>query len=237
MVRFLFPPFSILSTLLFYTFLGHARVLAEDVKPPFSSSSDPTMTSPEAHTPSSTTLELPQPQTPSKRDSLSPLPSSLLSTPTGASSNTSRRSIGGGNTTKVLADLQAGVMASRTALDNAKAQLRISQRTVAQLTRQNEDLKEGRERLRLENEGLNNVVARKERLLQEVKKKTLFQQWILPAYVRSFSTGFGTSTQSRIRSSILQDSTQTRDNHCQKIITRDGISAHRVHCSICEKRT
>lgn len=59
-------------------------------------------------------------------------------------------------------------MASRTALDNAKAQLRISQRTVAQLTRQNEDLKEGRERLRLENEGLNNVVARKERLLQEV---------------------------------------------------------------------
>lgn len=36
------------------------------------------------------------------------------------------------------------------------------------LTRQTEDLKDGRERLRLENEGLNNVVARKERLLQEV---------------------------------------------------------------------
>ena len=31
-----------------------------------------------------------------------------------------------------------------------------------------EDLKEGRERLRLENEGLNNVVSRKERLLQEL---------------------------------------------------------------------
>lgn len=44
----------------------------------------------------------------------------------------------------------------------------MSQRSVAQLTRQTEDLKEGRERLRLENEGLNNVVARKERLLQEV---------------------------------------------------------------------
>ena len=37
-------------------------------------------------------------------------------------------------------------------------------------TRQTEDLKEGRERLRLENEGLNNVVARKERLLQEVRR-------------------------------------------------------------------
>lgn len=151
--------------------VGHARILAEDVKPSFSSSSEPALTSPEVHTPSSTTLELPQPQTPNRRDSLSPLPSSLMSTPTGASSNSSRRSIGGGNTTKVLADLQAGVMASRTALDNAKTQLRISQRTVAQLTRQNEDLKEGRERLRLENEGLNNVVARKERLLQEVLER------------------------------------------------------------------
>lgn len=47
----------------------------------------------------------------------------------------------------------------------------MSQRSVAQLTRQTEDLKEGRERLRLENEGLNNVVARKERLLQEVLER------------------------------------------------------------------
>lgn len=76
--------------------------------------------------------------------------------------------IGTGNTTKVLADLQAGVISARTALENTKTQLRMSQRSVAQLTRQTEDLKDGRERLRLENEGLNNVVARKERLLQEV---------------------------------------------------------------------
>jgi DNA anti-recombination protein RmuC len=73
-----------------------------------------------------------------------------------------------GGTTKVLADLQTGVVNARNALENTKAQLRLSQRTVAQLTRQTEDLKESRERLRLENEGLNNVVARKERLLQEV---------------------------------------------------------------------
>ena len=39
------------------------------------------------------------------------------------------------------------------------------------MTRQVEDLKDGRERLRLENEGLNNVVARKERLLQEVLER------------------------------------------------------------------
>jgi hypothetical protein len=71
-------------------------------------------------------------------------------------------------TSKVLADLQTGVVNARNALENTKAQLRLSQRSVAQLTRQTEDLKEGRERLRLENEGLNNVVARKERLLQEV---------------------------------------------------------------------
>lgn len=79
-----------------------------------------------------------------------------------------------GGTTKVLADLQAGVINARNALENTKAQLRVSQRSVAQLTRQTEDLKEGRERLRLENEGLNNVVARKERLLQEVCKHSIY---------------------------------------------------------------
>ncbi|KAG1739357.1 hypothetical protein EDD22DRAFT_922411 [Suillus occidentalis] len=87
------------------------------------------------------------------------------------SSPNRRISLTPGGTTKVLADLQAGVMGARNALENTKSQLRLSQRTVAQLTRQTEDLKEGRERLRLENEGLNNVVARKERLLQEVLER------------------------------------------------------------------
>ncbi|KAI6164549.1 hypothetical protein EDD17DRAFT_1561115 [Pisolithus thermaeus] len=82
-----------------------------------------------------------------------------------------RISLTPGGTTKVLADLQAGVVHARNALENTRAQLRLSQRTVAQLTRQTEDLKESRERLRLENEGLNNVVARKERLLQEVLER------------------------------------------------------------------
>lgn len=80
-----------------------------------------------------------------------------------------RASFAPGNTTKVLADLQAGVLNAKNALENTKSQLRLSQRQVSQLTRQTEDLKEVRERLRLENEGLNNVVARKERLLQEVR--------------------------------------------------------------------
>lgn len=86
-----------------------------------------------------------------------------------------RASFTPGNTTKVLADLQAGVLNARSALENTKGQLRLSQRQVSLLTRQTEDLKEGRERLRLENEGLNNVVARKERLLQEVSLMMLGQ--------------------------------------------------------------
>ena len=89
-----------------------------------------------------------------------------------------RASFAPGNTTKVLADLQAGVLNAKNALENTKAQLRVSQRQVSQLTRQTEDLKEVRERLRLENEGLNNVVARKERLLQEVRS---FLSLSLPA--------------------------------------------------------
>ena len=69
----------------------------------------------------------------------------------------------------MLAELQTVATSTKAAHENTKAQLRLSQRTVSQLTRQTEDLKEVRERLRLENEGLNNVVARKERLLQEVR--------------------------------------------------------------------
>ncbi|KAH9832640.1 uncharacterized protein C8Q71DRAFT_713927 [Rhodofomes roseus] len=94
------------------------------------------------------------------------------SSPHGLTTSPSRRSsFAPGNTTRVLADLQAGVLNAKTALENTKAQLRVSQRQVSQLTRQTEDLKEVRERLRLENEGLNNVVARKERLLQEVLER------------------------------------------------------------------
>jgi len=87
----------------------------------------------------------------------------------GAVSSPRRQSFTPGGTTKVLADLQAGILSTRNKLDDTKHQLRQSQRQVSQLTRQTEDLKEARERLRLENEGLNNVVARKERLLQEVR--------------------------------------------------------------------
>jgi hypothetical protein len=87
-----------------------------------------------------------------------------------------RMSLTPGGTTKVLADLQTGVINARNALENTKTQLRLSQRSVAQLTRQTEDLKEVRERLRLENEGLNNVVARKERLLQEVRFSTFAEE-------------------------------------------------------------
>ncbi|GAB1518435.1 hypothetical protein RhiTH_001494 [Rhizoctonia solani] len=99
---------------------------------------------------------------------LSPLPSTsgATSTPTSPSAGY-RRSLVGGGTTKVLADLQAHTLQVKSVLENTKSQLRSSQRTIAQLTRQTEDLKDGRERLRIENESLNNVVARKERLLQE----------------------------------------------------------------------
>ena len=138
---------------------GHARALAEEgqTRSPNTSLSQDSSNSPFHST--------------NDRDSLNNSFSSLQLPP----SPNRRISLGvGGNTSKVLADLQAGVVNARNALENTKAQLRLSQRTVAQLTRQTEDLKDGRERLRLENEGLNNVVARKERLLQEVSFQIIY---------------------------------------------------------------
>ncbi len=139
--------------------VGHARALAEEGQ---SSRSPNASVNYDAGSASFQTTSF---QSTNDRDSLNASFSSLQLPP----SPNRRVSLGvGGNTSKVLADLQAGVVNARNALENTKAQLRLSQRTVAQLTRQTEDLKDGRERLRLENEGLNNVVARKERLLQEV---------------------------------------------------------------------
>ncbi|KAJ3988683.1 hypothetical protein F5890DRAFT_1402634 [Lentinula detonsa] len=137
--------------------VGNARALAEEgaVAPSISSSSL-------LHSASIDTF-LTSPTLPSLQ---------LPPSPSATSSNSNRRvSLTPGGTTKVLADLQTGVINARNALENTKTQLRLSQRSVATLTRQTEDLKEGRERLRLENEGLNNVVARKERLLQEVLER------------------------------------------------------------------
>lgn len=56
-------------------------------------------------------------------------------------------------------------------LERVKTEVRAGQRRVEQLTRQKEDLQETKERMRVENGSLNNVIARKERLLQEVLER------------------------------------------------------------------
>lgn len=137
-------------------YTGNARALAEDASP--TSHHSQTLTIP------STSSSTSRPYSPNTLSS--------------ASSPNKRSSFAPGNTTKVLADLQAGVLNAKNALENTKGQLRLSQRQVSQLTRQVEDLKEVRERLRLENEGLNNVVARKERLLQEVSPFCRVVSWV-----------------------------------------------------------
>ncbi|KAJ8590973.1 hypothetical protein M405DRAFT_765602 [Rhizopogon salebrosus TDB-379] len=143
------------------------------------------------------------------------------------SSPNRRISLTPGGTTKVLADLQAGVINARTALENTKSQLRLSQRTVAQLTRQTEDLKEGRERLRLENEGLNNVVARKERLLQEVLERARKAEAEAAALKSQLKSETATSKKSlREMESALAESTALSQKAEREYITlRDSIKS------------
>ncbi|KAJ6514977.1 hypothetical protein C8R47DRAFT_1089301 [Mycena vitilis] len=131
-----------------------------------------------------------------------------------------RASLTPGGTTKVLADLQTGVSNARTALENTKAQLRLSQRSVAQLTRQTEDLKEGRERLRLENEGLNNVVARKERLLQEVLERARKAEAEATALKTTLKSETGTSKKAlREMEAALAESTALSQKSEREYIT------------------
>ncbi|KAJ9124248.1 hypothetical protein QFC22_001047 [Naganishia vaughanmartiniae] len=73
--------------------------------------------------------------------------------------------------TQMISTLQQQVETHRQHLDRVKAELRASQRLVAQLTRQNEDLKDTKERMRAENDSLGVMITRKERLLSEVLER------------------------------------------------------------------
>ncbi|KAJ7117806.1 hypothetical protein C8R44DRAFT_674170 [Mycena epipterygia] len=141
------------------------------------------------------------------------------------SPNPRRVSLTPGGTTKVLADLQTGVSNARNALENTKAQLRLSQRSVAQLTRQTEDLKEGRERLRLENEGLNNVVARKERLLQEVldrARKAEAESATLKTQLKS-ETSTSKKTIREMETALAESTALSQKSEREYITLRDSI--------------
>ncbi|OBZ74086.1 hypothetical protein A0H81_06269 [Grifola frondosa] len=136
-----------------------------------------------------------------------------------------RASFAPGNTTRVLADLQTGVMNAKNALENTKAQLRVSQRQVSQLTRQTEDLKEVRERLRLENEGLNNVVARKERLLQEVldrARKAEAEVLSLRAQLKSESTNSKKSMRD-METSLTESNARSQKAEREYAVLRDSV--------------
>ncbi|KAF8892182.1 hypothetical protein BD779DRAFT_1511381 [Infundibulicybe gibba] len=188
--------------------VGNARALADEGHTPRHSPSTPSTS-----TPSTSKLSPSDPPDPS---SLQPPPSP----------NPNRRiSLTPGGTTKVLADLQTGVVNARNALENTKAQLRLSQRSVAQLTRQTEDLKEGRERLRLENEGLNNVVARKERLLQEVLERARKAESEAATLKTQLKAETATSKKSlREMESALSESTTISQKAEREYITlRDSI--------------
>ncbi|KAF9472857.1 hypothetical protein BDN70DRAFT_886506 [Pholiota conissans] len=183
--------------------VGNARALAEEGTTPRPAPSSSKLSLIDPADLSSSSLQ-PPPPSPNKRYSLTP-----------------------GGTTKVLADLQAGVITARNALENTKAQLRLSQRSVAQLTRQAEDYKEGRERLRLENEGLNNVVARKERLLQEVLERARKAEAEAAALKTQLKSETTTSKKTiREMESALSESTALSQKSEREYITlRDSIKS------------
>lgn len=184
------------------TSVGNARALADEGQPSHKQPSPIDVDTSNLSIASSSSLA--PPLSPNKRHSLTP-----------------------GGTTKVLADLQAGVVNARNALENTKAQLRLSQRTVAQLTRQTEDLKEGRERLRLENEGLNNVVARKERLLQEVlerARKAETESTALKTQLKS-ETSTSKKTIREMELALAESTALSQKSEREYITLRDSIKS------------
>ncbi|KAG7445074.1 uncharacterized protein BT62DRAFT_898204 [Guyanagaster necrorhizus] len=184
--------------------VGNARALADEGQPPTQR-----LTIDTPHTPNHATLS---PYPPSSPNALpSPSPKRMSLTP--------------GGTTKVLADLQTGVVNARNALENTKSQLRLSQRSVAQLTRQTEDQKEVLERLRLENEGLNGVVARKERLLQELlerARKAEAEASLLKTQLKS-ETSTSKKALRGMESSLAEATALSQKSEREYVTLRDSI--------------
>lgn len=68
---------------------------------------------------------------------------------------------------KVIMALQTDLTNARALLESTKSQLRVSARAVETLTRQIEDQKEGKERMRLESQSMATTLSRRERMLEE----------------------------------------------------------------------
>ncbi|KAG8889613.1 hypothetical protein FRB98_003675 [Tulasnella sp. 332] len=197
------------------TISRNARALAEDGRP---RSVSPLPSTPMFNgdtTLGDTSLDLPN----TSSSSLFP---TTPSTP-GSSNAYKRLSMGPGGTSKVLSDLQTAAVQARSALENTRAQLRLSQRSVGSLTRQVEDLKDGRERLRLENENLNNVVARKERLLQEVLERARKAEAEVLKLKTDLKTEISTAKKA---SATVQEAVVTKDRAENEYkVLRDSIAA------------
>ncbi|KAK4700281.1 hypothetical protein P7C70_g5968, partial [Phenoliferia sp. Uapishka_3] len=93
---------------------------------------------------------------------------------------------------KVISGLQSELLARSSALDTARQQLRVSQRAVEFLTRQNEDLTESKDRLSTENEQLTKTINRKERLQSESTSRALLAETSLSALQKSHQEAVST---------------------------------------------
>ncbi|EJT48801.1 hypothetical protein A1Q2_08110 [Trichosporon asahii var. asahii CBS 8904] len=80
-----------------------------------------------------------------------------------------RRSIGAtGKSSAMIEELQDELAHTKQHLERAKTEVRNCRREIGTLTRRSEDLRETRDRMRGEAETLNNVIARKERMISEI---------------------------------------------------------------------
>lgn len=89
---------------------------------------------------------------------------------------------------KVISGLQSELISVKGALESARSQLRLSQKAVEFLTRQNEDLKESKERLSTTVEQLNTMLSRKTRLHEDLTTRLSTSEQSLQSLQSTHST-------------------------------------------------
>ena len=171
------------------------------------------------------TVEEPSSNGTSNQNSQSP--SGLLDPP----SPGSLRRLSTGNTTKVLADLQAGVVHARQALENTRSQLRLAQRSVAQVSAPLDF-----DRRTLGKAGEADIPGtvdeakrgpqRWERAFALTKRKSQFGRCAKRAVI---ARGYRPSSQGRSRSLVTQGAIEDRFCDSEEGDEGDGTDGHRIN--------
>ncbi|KAG7530611.1 hypothetical protein FFLO_04913 [Filobasidium floriforme] len=159
-----------------------------------------------------------------------PSPGLTLAIPSMLSTKTRR--VSSGLTTpsgRMIEELQIEVVNQKSSGDRAREELRLSQRVIGQLTRQNDDLRETKERLRAELEGMNKQMDRKQKLLSEVLERARTAESAVQTHLKDRKTLETNTTKSlaEMTAKLQEAQTLATKSEREAVVLREGFAQYK----------